>query len=308
MNDKKLVSVVIPAYNRENTIIAAIESALSQDVPNIEIIVVDDGSTDGTRQVVANASLPNVVYFYQNNSGANVARNHGIQKATGKYIALLDSDDIFLPGHLNNALSILNDKNDSVVYSQVLVDRGDGKQFVKPSRSIQEGEHMSEYLICSKGFLQTSTLVMPASIAKSTSYLEWLPYGQDVDFALRLSQKNLTFHMQPSPSVVWKDYSDSGRISAKSNPAIREKWLSEARDLMTPRAKTAYTGWYVAKSYAESGQRLKGLRLTTTSILKGAYTPKYAIIIFLQVLLAGGPYRKLSDFIIALKSGKLVKS
>lgn len=304
MNDMTLVSVVIPAYNREKTIITAIESALSQDVPNIEIIVVDDGSTDGTKQVIANANIPNVVYLYQNNAGANVARNHGIQKAVGKYIALLDSDDIFLPGHLNNALSIIGEKSDAVVYSQVLVDRGDGKQFVKPSRSIQEGEDMSEYLICSKGFLQTSTLVMPASIAKSTPYLEWLPYGQDVDFALRLFHKDLTFYMQPSPSVVWKDYSDSGRISAKSNPAIREKWLSEARELMTPRSQTAYTGWYVAKSYAESGQRLKGLRLTTTSILKGAYTPKYAIIIFLQVLLAGGPYRRLSDFIIALKSGK----
>ena len=85
------LSIIIPVYNCEDYIADAIKSVMSQSYTPDEIIVVDDGSTDKTVQIVK--SFPNVKYFYQNNSGVSVARNSGIKYSTGKYLIFLDADD-----------------------------------------------------------------------------------------------------------------------------------------------------------------------------------------------------------------------
>ncbi len=92
-------SVVIPTYNRCIPLQRAIDSVLSQSYKNIEIIVVDDGSTDDTATIVAER-YPDIIYRYQPNQGPAAARNHGIQYATGEYIALLDSDDRWHDGKI----------------------------------------------------------------------------------------------------------------------------------------------------------------------------------------------------------------
>lgn len=91
-----LVSVIIPTYNRAHYIREAVESVLAQSYKNFEIIVVDDGSTDGTEEVL-HPYRDSIRYFYQENQGASAARNLGIKNARGKYIAFLDSDDFWLP-------------------------------------------------------------------------------------------------------------------------------------------------------------------------------------------------------------------
>ena len=90
-----LVSVIVPTYNCDRYIVEAIESVLEQNYQNKEIIVVDDGSTDNTEQVIK-PYLNTVRYFYQKNQGSSVARNHGIEKSKGDFIAFLDADDFFL--------------------------------------------------------------------------------------------------------------------------------------------------------------------------------------------------------------------
>ncbi|MDE2825547.1 MAG: glycosyltransferase family 2 protein, partial [Gemmatimonadota bacterium] len=92
------VSVVIPTYNRADRLPSAIRSVLEQTAPPAEIIVVDDGSTDGTPALVR--TFPGVRYLRQENQGVSAARNHGIGAAKHDWIALLDSDDEWLPGKL----------------------------------------------------------------------------------------------------------------------------------------------------------------------------------------------------------------
>lgn len=93
------VSCVIPVYNGERYLAEAVDSALSQSQPPLEIIVVDDGSTDTTEQVARRFGDP-VVYLHQDNAGAPAARNRGVAAARGDLVAFLDSDDIWLPEKL----------------------------------------------------------------------------------------------------------------------------------------------------------------------------------------------------------------
>jgi glycosyltransferase involved in cell wall biosynthesis len=89
------VSVVIPTYNRAHTVVACIESALAQSFTGLEVIVVDDGSSDDTGSVLKQAFGDRIRYYFQTNQGASVARNRGVEEAQGEWIAFLDSDDLW---------------------------------------------------------------------------------------------------------------------------------------------------------------------------------------------------------------------
>jgi glycosyltransferase involved in cell wall biosynthesis len=98
---KGLVSVVIPTYNRSRAVVRAIESVLAQDYEALEILVVDDGSRDDTAAVLRRyEGHPKIRVFFKANGGVASARNRGIHEARGEYVAMLDSDDAFLPGKL----------------------------------------------------------------------------------------------------------------------------------------------------------------------------------------------------------------
>lgn len=112
------VSVIIPTYNRAHLIGASIESALAQYCPEMEIIVIDDASTDDTEQVVSQIG-PAVRYIRQDeNRGPAVARNTGIAAARGELIALLDSDDLWLPGKLARQLPLFDDPAIGMVHGR----------------------------------------------------------------------------------------------------------------------------------------------------------------------------------------------
>jgi glycosyltransferase involved in cell wall biosynthesis len=88
-----LISIIIPAHNRAALLKNCLESVIAQDYTLFETIVVDDGSTDNTKNVVASFNDPRILYIYQQNAGAAVARNHGATQAKGEYLIFLDSDD-----------------------------------------------------------------------------------------------------------------------------------------------------------------------------------------------------------------------
>lgn len=97
--DQIAFSVVIPTYNRGRLVVRAVESVLAQRQRPSQIIVVDDGSTDNTRQLISQMGS-HVTYIYQENQGSAVARNNGIQHTNHPWVALLDSDDVWLENHL----------------------------------------------------------------------------------------------------------------------------------------------------------------------------------------------------------------
>ena len=123
------VSVIIPTYNRREKLARAIESVLKQKGPSFELIIVDDGSTDGTHDMIVGARGPrlsqkggetpplrtDIKYLYQSNQGPAAARNLGIKNSNGEFIAFLDSDDEWLPGKLKAQLQFFEDNPDSLI-------------------------------------------------------------------------------------------------------------------------------------------------------------------------------------------------
>ena len=99
------VTVIVPAYNRERYLGAALESILGQDYRPLEVILVDDGSTDGTARVAR--SYPGVRYLYQPNQGAAAARNAGVAASRGEFLSFLDSDDVWTPRKLSLQVDFL---------------------------------------------------------------------------------------------------------------------------------------------------------------------------------------------------------
>jgi len=292
-----LVSVVIPVYNRKNIVLRAIESVLEQDYSNIEIIIVDDGSTDGTSLFIKESMADiRVNLYWQENQGACVARNFGIERAKGKYVALLDSDDVFLQGHIKSSVSVLErEENLTVIYGRIVVDRGNGRTFLKPPRELRSNEVVSEYLLCDQGFIQTSTVVLPRELALNVGYDRNLKFGQDTDFAIRLSRAGANFIMLSDPQAIWADQSAPGRVSNSLDPMIRINWLNKMNGIITRRARIGDEGWYVAKCYFNKGKYIFAAALFLRAVLSGCYHPKLAVRIALQIFLPPTLYRKLAD-------------
>src|SRR3989304_6831314 len=110
MDNNVLVSIIIPTYNCQKYIRQAIESALAQTYKNIEIIVVDDGSSDNTREEIDDLiSEKKISYIYQANKGLPGARNTGIKQSKGEYLVFLDSDDIILPEKIMSQVGFMKE-------------------------------------------------------------------------------------------------------------------------------------------------------------------------------------------------------
>jgi glycosyltransferase involved in cell wall biosynthesis len=117
-----LVSVIVPTYNREKIVGATIEGILEQTYGDIEVLVVDDGSQDDTESVVASylRKDPRVSYHKKENGGVGSARNLGIERARGEFIAFCDSDDIWLPDKLESQLPLFGDPKVVLVHGRAV--------------------------------------------------------------------------------------------------------------------------------------------------------------------------------------------
>jgi glycosyltransferase involved in cell wall biosynthesis len=294
-------SVIVPVFNRANTLGEALRSVLAQTDQDFEIIVVDDGSKDDPLSVVKALDDSRIRFVRQPNRGGGAARNTGIDLARGQFIAFLDSDDIFLPHHLESMRRLLDGTRDTVGYAQMLVDRGVGRTIVKPPRAIAAGEHMATYLLCERGFVPTITVVVPREHAKRVRYSETLRAAEDTDFAIRLFLSGCRFTMVSEPGAVWKDHYDPLRTSAGRDAARTERlrrWLDELAPIIPARAYHGCRGWAYAKHVARTDKRL-ALSLYLSALRHRAYRPSLAAIILLQIALPDKVYRALADGSIA---------
>lgn len=206
---KEIVSVIIPTYNREATIGAAIQSVLWQVGSEIELIVVDDGSRDGTRGVVEGFSDPRVkLISLDENRGANHARNIGWRHARGKWVAFQDSDDIWHPDKLAVQMEAISRRPSAAGCFSAFVRCGLGYAARVPSFDIHEGDGLADQIL-HENFVSTQTLVVSRdALEEAGGFDETLPRFQDWDLAIRLLQRRPLCYV-PQPLVTVIDSDDS---------------------------------------------------------------------------------------------------
>lgn len=189
-----VVSVIIPTHNAEDTICRALESVLAQTYPHVECIIVDDGSTDSTRERVQQY-LPRVHYRYQHNQERSAARNHGLRVANGEFIAFLDADDYWMPAKLERQVQLFaRTPRLGLVYTQVqLVDAqgafirnwlGAGQSWPEPGfDSFRRCALMDDFIIAG-----LSTLMIRKECLVGTSWFaEDMVQAEEWPLALRLA-------------------------------------------------------------------------------------------------------------------------
>jgi glycosyltransferase involved in cell wall biosynthesis len=115
---KPFCSIIIPTYNRAYLLERTIKSVLTQEFNNFEIIIVDDGSTDNTKEIVEQLASNKIIYLKKENSERGAARNYGWQRARGQYVTFLDSDDILYPNHFKEAHRFFSTNNKMVCFAQ----------------------------------------------------------------------------------------------------------------------------------------------------------------------------------------------
>lgn len=189
-----LVSVIIPTYNTATYLAYAIESALGQSLKNVEIIVVDDGSTDETVNILQPYKKI-IRYIYQPNAGRSAARNTGILQAQGKYIAFLDADDLWLPDRLAQHIPILEENPDTLlVYSQAnVIDSQGNNRLVRDTPliiggSLNDSSQAVKQLLLGN-FIPILTVTLRKSIFEQAGLFDdKLSYAEDWDLWLRIAE------------------------------------------------------------------------------------------------------------------------
>ena len=188
MSEYPLVSVVIPSYNRAQYIAETIDSVLGQTHRNVEVIIIDDGSTDTTDEVVK-PYLSQVKYIRQENAERGASRNHGLRVAMGEYISFLDSDDVWLPTKLEHDLKIFNRMpNVGLVCSNAVQIDASGKQLRLLTPRAYSGQ-VTDRLIENNFILMATHLVKAEAVRELDGFREEreLSGSEDWELWVRLS-------------------------------------------------------------------------------------------------------------------------
>lgn len=187
------VSVIIPIHNGEKYIAEAIESVLAQTYADVECLVVDDGSTDRTAQVVKRYG-ERVRYLYQDNAERSVARNNGLKSMTGEYVSFLDADDFLAPEKIADQVSFLTAHPElDAVYSKVKYFRDNGERcFYSVRRATPSGDVLAE-LIYTNFITIHSPLIRIRALQPTKGFNPSLKRYEDWDFFLRLAASGSLF-------------------------------------------------------------------------------------------------------------------
>jgi len=227
------VSVIIPTYNQDSYISEAIDSVLNQTYQDFEIVITNDGSTDQTWQIIKEKKDPRIRYFsFSQNQGVSIAANHCIRQATGELIAILDSDNIFLPDKLEKQVNFLDENPgfDAVFTHAIIIDKNGnfhrGKESYFQQLFAQNNKNrfqwLNSFFHSDNSLCNTSVLIKKKCYDQVGLYDPRLRQIHDLDFWIRLCLKS-EIHILPEPLVLFR-FHDRNISGITSENMIRHTW------------------------------------------------------------------------------------
>ena len=218
------VSVIVPVYNASAYIERALDSALSQDCQNLEVIIVNDGSTDDLQNVIERyLGDKRVKYLATEQRGVSHAINVGLKEATGDYVCFLHADDKFLPGKIRKQLSLMDR------FPGYGVSYTDESYFLEGAKTLVKSPyfHFSKdifYFLKRSNFIHMSTAMLKSEVLKSETLDEGLKCHEEWDLFLRLSRKGVKFlyldEILSSISLHRKNLSADTDVMAKTRTIV----------------------------------------------------------------------------------------
>ncbi len=201
------VSVILPTFNRVELLAASLDSVAAQTFSDYQIIVVDDGSTDGTREYVQSRREP-IVYCYQENQGVAEARNHALRLVHSEFVAFLDSDDLWKPRFLEASVRRLReDPGLDLVFSRFTSTDPDGRVLPRHNKRSREGDITAP--LFASTFIHTSSVVARAHVIRAAGGFDGrLSHNEDYDLWLRLSMRH-RFGLIPEPLCLRRCHPNS---------------------------------------------------------------------------------------------------
>lgn len=241
-----LVSVVIPAYNHEQFVGYAIESVLAQTCQDFELVIVNDGSTDGTERVIQGYDDDRIRYYYQENQDAYNTINRGIALAQGEYIAILNSDDMYVADRLERLLEYCRDGDRVCAFSDVIPVDDQNNEFTDPEFgwNVWHRDNREFYFSCKDlytAFLHgnfmvtTSNLFMTSEAAEQVGPFSSLRYLHDYDFIFRMISKfkDRVGYLHDKKLLYYRIHggntlSEAAIIGREQDQQLIEKYMLEA--------------------------------------------------------------------------------
>lgn len=255
------VSVVIPTRWRPELVPRAVRSALAQTLRELEVVVVVDGPDDSTGEALSGIDDQRLrIVRLPASGGAPAARNVGAREARGRWVALLDDDDEWLPEKLATQLELARSSPHPlpIVASRLEV-RTPRARFLLPRRLPDPDEPLSEYLAVrhglfhGEGFIQTSTIFAPTELLRQVPFAEDLRRLQELDWTLRcLQEPGVGLVYADEPLVIWYADENRPRVSFDSPWRDMVEWLKQSRARVTPRAYAALAMGVVGSMAADS--------------------------------------------------------
>lgn len=227
----------MPAYNAAATIGASVSSVLTQTYPEVELIVVDDGSTDETREIVEAYGSDRVTLVTQPNRGCATARNTGLAAATGTYVALCDSDDMLLPQHIERSMDLLRESAARTwVCAEALVLTSEGLTCtLLPYGQVPPDEQ--RFAMLQENFVSVFSVFPKAMAEELGGFTTELLNAEDWDLWLRAVFAGWRVQVQTEPSALYRSHgggkSRNPERMAIAEQAIFRRLLESQGDRMT---------------------------------------------------------------------------
>lgn len=211
--EQKMISVVIPTYNRKEKLSDCIQSVLAQSYRNIEVLVVDDASSDGTEEIFQNVSDPRLLYFrYETNRGACYARNYGAERAKGEFLAFQDSDDKWHSDKLEKQYGFLRSADADMCFCGMNRVSASGSRFYYPVHPFTPEHGVEEFLAENRA--STQTMLMYKRVWEQLRFDEDIRRYQDWDFGIRAAAR---FSLCYLPEALVESEVGEDSISSRVN-------------------------------------------------------------------------------------------
>lgn len=218
-------SIIIPTFNRAALLQQALESIAQQTFRDFETVVVDDGSSDATQQVVESCGF-DVLFLRQENRGPGAARNLGIEHARGRYVAFLDSDDQWLPWTLETYYRIITEKNEPAFLSGISVPLEATPPVARRPDALDLQRHQNLLAACNDRVPPVggtpSICLRRENLLRTTGFTPQRINGEDTDLWLRLGDAPGFVRILNPP--VFRQRRHSGNVSHQLQPAIAGAW------------------------------------------------------------------------------------